>query len=244
MGVKNKHMQSQTSIINDLFSGTGSYPLESLSKTNRWVKLADSLDWADIERRYNQRLCNQSCGAGNKPARMVIGAMIIKHMQCLSDVETILAIQENVYMQYLVGLKYFRVEPIFTPELFVTLRKRVDEQFFNEVMACMHRDCIRKSESSNQDKDVDGQAGSETSSDSRIPEESVGKNPVRKGLMKIDATCTDAEVLFPVDINLLEDSSREIDRLEQKLSDKSKVRKPSNNRGAARQCYVLSSAKA
>ena len=67
-------MQTRYSNINDLFSGTGCYPLENLSKDNRWVKLADSLDWDYIEVEYNKRLKNQKVGAGNKPARMVVGA--------------------------------------------------------------------------------------------------------------------------------------------------------------------------
>ena len=35
-----------------MISGTGSYPLENLSKENRWVKLADALDWSHIEEEY------------------------------------------------------------------------------------------------------------------------------------------------------------------------------------------------
>ena len=73
-------MQARYSNINDLFSGTGSYPLENLSKDNRWVKLADALDWDYIEVEYNKRLRNQKVGARNKPARMVVGALIIKHI--------------------------------------------------------------------------------------------------------------------------------------------------------------------
>ena len=37
-------------------------------------------------------------------------------------------------MQYLVGLKYFQEEPIFSPELFVAVRKRIDKDFFNDIM--------------------------------------------------------------------------------------------------------------
>ena len=70
-------MQANNRNINDMFSGTGSYPLENLSKENRWAKLADALDWMHIEAEYNKRLSNQSRGARNKPARMVIGAMIL-----------------------------------------------------------------------------------------------------------------------------------------------------------------------
>lgn len=83
-------MQANYSNINDLFSGTGSYPLENLSRDNRWVKLADALDWKFIEEEeYNKRLSNHRRGACNKPARMVIGAMLIKHTLCCSDEGTI-----------------------------------------------------------------------------------------------------------------------------------------------------------
>lgn len=32
--------------------------LASLSKSNRWVQLADTLPWSDVERLYNNRLIN------------------------------------------------------------------------------------------------------------------------------------------------------------------------------------------
>lgn len=56
--------------IHDLFELQES--LLGLSKSNRWVKLADRLPWAKIEKEYNKRLRNSHCGAGNKPARMVV----------------------------------------------------------------------------------------------------------------------------------------------------------------------------
>ena len=58
----------------------------------------------------------------------------------LSDEEAILAILENPYMQYLVGLKYFSEECIFSPELFVYIRKRLGNDFFNKVtLQAQHR---------------------------------------------------------------------------------------------------------
>lgn len=59
--------------------------LESLDKSNRWVMMGDLLPWLDIEKEYNSRLSNKDRGAGNKPARMIVGAMIVKHKLCLSD---------------------------------------------------------------------------------------------------------------------------------------------------------------
>ena len=93
--------------------------LSGLSKSNRWVKLADHLPWDRIEKEYNKRLRNSHNGASNKPARMVVGALIVKHVEKLSDEKTIQAIQENPYMQYLLGLEKCTEKPVFVPELFV-----------------------------------------------------------------------------------------------------------------------------
>jgi len=48
--------------------------LSDFPKENRWVKLGDSLPWNEIEKIYNTRLNNAHGGAGNKPARVIIGA--------------------------------------------------------------------------------------------------------------------------------------------------------------------------
>ena len=69
--------------IHDLFELQES--LSGSSKSNRWVKLADRLPWPRIENEYNKRLRNSHCGAGNKPARMIVWALIVKHVENLSD---------------------------------------------------------------------------------------------------------------------------------------------------------------
>ena len=63
--------------------------LDELDKTNRWVALGDLLPWTELEKEYNSRLDNRKKGAGNKPARMILGAMIIKHKLNLSGAETV-----------------------------------------------------------------------------------------------------------------------------------------------------------
>ena len=105
--------------------------LDGLSKSNRWVQLGDSIPWYEVERLYNLKLNNKRTGAGNKPARLVVGALIIKHKMNLSDEETILAIQENPYMQYMLGLSEFSDKPVFDPSLFVTIRKRLQIEDLN-----------------------------------------------------------------------------------------------------------------
>ncbi len=98
---------------------------DELDKNNRWIKLGDLLPWTELEKVYNFRLDNEVKGAGNKPARMIIGACIIKHKFSLSDEDTISMIQENPYMQYLCGLSEFIDKPLFDPSLFTTVRKRI-----------------------------------------------------------------------------------------------------------------------
>ena len=51
--------------------------LDELDKTNRRVALGDLLPWTELENEYNSRQENQKKGAGNKTARMILGAMII-----------------------------------------------------------------------------------------------------------------------------------------------------------------------
>jgi len=190
--------------------------LSGLSKSNRWVKLADHLPWEKIEMEYNKRLRNEHNGAGNKPARMVIGALIVKHVERLSDEKTIQAIQENPYMQYLLGLTAFTEKPVFVPELFVLIRKRLDTDFFNMLtqMLAEADGSIPKQETTDDDGNAHG------------------------GTLKIDATCCDAEVRYPTDCNLLEDGSRLIDRLLDKFCSRSHVRKPQTRRTESRRAFI------
>ncbi|MDD2436198.1 MAG: transposase [Massilibacteroides sp.] len=133
--------------------------LEGLNKANRWVKLGDTLPWSEIERLYAVQLNNGKRGAGNKPARMIIGALIIKHKMNLSDEETILAIQENPYMQYFVGLSEFSDQPIFDSSLFVTIRKRLGTTDFNDMSVSLLELQLEKSRSAGKKSDSGDEGG-------------------------------------------------------------------------------------
>ena len=105
--------------------------LSCLSKDNQWVKLGDSLPWDEFDKLYLSRLRNDDREAKNLPSRMIIGALIIKHKRRLSDVDTIQAIRENPYMQYMLGLTEYTDKPIFDPSLFVTIHKRITIEDIN-----------------------------------------------------------------------------------------------------------------
>lgn len=106
------------------------WPFETiLDKHNRWVKLSDCLPWDELAESYYQGM-RADRGRPMKDARLVIGAVIIKHKLCLSDVETVLQIQENPYLQYFVGLAGYQAGAPFAPSLLVEIRKRMGETVF------------------------------------------------------------------------------------------------------------------
>jgi hypothetical protein len=101
---KNRAAMIRTTSSKQLTIAEFDWPFETaLDKNNRWVKLGECIPWDELAESYYQGLPADR-GRPLKDARLVIGAVIIKHKQCLSDVETMLQIQENPYLQYFVGL--------------------------------------------------------------------------------------------------------------------------------------------
>ena len=95
-----------------------------LDKNNSWVKLGESIPWDALASIY-YRSMSSDMGAPAIDARIVIGAMIIKHKLKLDDRETIETIRENMYMQYFLGLREYTYEDVFDRSLFTTLRYRL-----------------------------------------------------------------------------------------------------------------------
>ena len=65
-----------------------------LDPNNRWVKLRDCIPWDELSESYYKTLCS-NLGRPAKDARIVIGAVIIKHKLSISDEETVEQIREN-----------------------------------------------------------------------------------------------------------------------------------------------------
>ena len=63
-----------------------------MNPQNRWVKLSRRIPRDELAKGYHRRLTADR-GRPAKNARMVIGAVIIKHKLTLSDEETVLQIQ-------------------------------------------------------------------------------------------------------------------------------------------------------
>ena len=65
-----------------------------LDSDNRWVKMSQCMPWDELAEAYYTGLSSTQ-GRPTKDARLVIGAVIIKHKLCLSDRETVAQIQQE-----------------------------------------------------------------------------------------------------------------------------------------------------
>lgn len=208
-----KYSSQYNPLTLDLFKSS----FDGLNKTNRWVILGDNIPWAEVEKIYNSRLGNKYKGAGNKLAPMIIGASIIKHKLCLSDEETVEIIQDNPYMLYLCGFTEFTDKPIFDHSLFVTIRKRISMEEINKFTTSLLQPEFKKKENAKnikegQDNIDNNVPASQVQSDDNGAEHTDSQGRKHKGILKIDATCADAEVHFPVDVDIIHDGCKIVDR--------------------------------
>lgn len=164
---------------------------QKLSADNRWVKLSQVVPWDEFASAY-MSMMDSSQGRPAVSPRIVLGAMIIKHMEKLDDRGVILAIQENIYMQYFVGLKEFTVNPVFDPSLFVTIRKRVGRKMFDSLNA----DLIRSVK------------GEKDQRHNKKNKKDDGGEPKNKGKLQADATVADQDIAYPTDNGILNESRK------------------------------------
>ena len=108
-------------------------PFEAnLDKSNRWVKLGKAIPWDKLAGIYYQAMSSDE-GRPSIDARRIIGAIIVKHKLNLSDEETVSQIQENPYLQYMLGYEIYEAKPVFSPTLFVEIRKRMGLERFDKL---------------------------------------------------------------------------------------------------------------
>lgn len=164
-----------------------------LSPNNRWYKLADQIPWEALGAIYEENL-SMDKGAPTIPSRVVIGALIIKHMKNFSDEETIEDIRENPYCQYFLGYSCFQDRQIFAPSLFVEIRKRLGFeklQRINEMFLGFTEYKAETDESSDKDSD----------------------DPGHKGMLIMDATVAPQDITYPTDVGLLNKAREKLEKI-------------------------------
>lgn len=202
-----------------------------LDPSNRWVKLAELIPWDNLASSY-YKLMNSSMGAPSKDARLIIGALVIKHKMNLADEEVIEQLKENMYMQYFVGYASYQYKQAFAPSLFVEIRKRLGKKVFDEFTDKL----IAQVEGLKEKMDKKpSKKEEEEDKETPSPEE-----PENRGKLLIDASVAPQEIKYPTDLNLLNECRQKTEELIDKLwliQGKQGV-KPRTYRRKARQAYL------
>ena len=231
-----------------------------MDKNNRWVKLGACIPWDDFANVYYASF-NTSTGRPAKEARLVIGAVIIKHKLKLSDEETVAQIQENPYLQYFCGFKGFSIQAPFAPSLFVEIRKRMGIDVFEQLHQAIIHQIDRRAPPTTSTHDETGSdntstelpehnlvdVNEETSTEvdlKNIAEEDVIHNEKpesipHQGCLILDATVTEQAIRFPTDLGLLNESREISEQLIDELYKASSLtKKPRDYRRIARKAYL------
>jgi len=219
-------------------------PFENaLYPDNRWVKLAKVIPWDNLAKVYLNKMSSTS-GREGIDARMVIGALIIKHMLGLDDRGTVAMISENIYLQYFCGLSSFQVQEPFHPTVFVDIRKRMGSSSFDKwnELVIEKADSLKSRKHRNITKETNED---EPKSDQPTPstEEQFNnkseENRPNKGTLKVDATVANQKIVYPTDAGLLNTARKESERFIDFLYIQSTyTKKPRTYRRIARTEYL------
>jgi hypothetical protein len=89
---------------------------EHLDSLNMWVRLANEIPWDSIVNVYLNQLNNHATGASNINPRVILGALMLKHMQNISDDETIQMIRKTfIFSTSLASTVSHRKRPSIPP---------------------------------------------------------------------------------------------------------------------------------
>jgi hypothetical protein len=148
-----------------------------LDQNNRWIQLASILPWDKLANVVASKY-NLNKGATGVNPRVIIGALIIKHKMKLTDEDTIESIRENPYQQIFLGFDNYQPVQIFSPSLFVEIRKTLGKSDFQQL-----NELLIKVTHAPQDSSI-----------------------THKGELKIDATVADQDIRYPNDLGLLNEA--------------------------------------
>ncbi len=197
-----------------------------LDPENRWVALARLVPWELAEAIYHEDLC-EDFGQPIVPARVALGALLVKERLGLTDRETVETIAENPYMQFFLGMEEFSQDRPFDASLMVDFRKRFGEDGMQRMAEAIALASLQESEP-------------ESETQSQPASEDDSEPPANRGKLIADATCAPADIRYPTDVSLLNEAREKtegiIDELHKPLV--GKTPRPRTYRIKARRQFV------
>lgn len=172
-------------------------------------------------------------GAGTIDARIVLGALIIKHHEELSDEGTIESIKENLYMQYFLGLSSFKRDAVFAPSLFVEIRKRLGLDYWQEI-----NDIIIKHNTPEKKNNSEENKGNNRLLNTDEINNELNIQEPNSGTINIDATIVEQDIQYPTDLGILNESREKAEEIIDIICLKTNQEKPRTYRITARKKYL------
>jgi hypothetical protein len=211
-----------------------------LNAMNRWVIMAQTIiPWDMIEDIYAKSFKDENAD-GRPPisSRMAFGALYIKEHENFPQDRTMQHIAENVYMQYFLGLTEFNPKPLFDSRMLSYFATR----FTKEDMARINEEIYRRTHKPKDDppsNSGDNEGGKGENDSETGAGEDVG-NPKNKGKLILDATVAPADIRYPTDLSLLNESREGTEKIIDDVWDKTerKGHKTGYNRRKARKGFL------
>ena len=240
---------------------------QKLTRENRWVKLAHNIPWDRLVKYYDDLFPSKE---GRPPisGRVILGAVIIKHLGDLTDRETVAQIQENMFMQYFLGYSSFTNEEPFSDTLFPEIRERLSIELLSKINEVIALHCIdmqeariqQQQESKNKKQNTPPIQNNVLDDNKEImvaeikvaaiennteQKEELSAAKKNKGKLLMDATVAPQNITFPTDLKLLNAARKKSEELidilyNPSLHGNKKVR---TYRQIARKCFLNSAKK-
>ena len=144
---------------------------------------------------------------------MALGALLIRERLKCSDGWVVRHVSENPYLQYFIGMEEYSHKCPFGASTMVAFRKRFSEE---DIAAILEMIIPPKPEV-------------ETLED---------KEPPNNGTLIMDATCCPADIAYPQDINLLNETREKLEKTIDEICKSNGLKKPRTYRKEARKEYL------
>ena len=97
-----------------------------LRDKNRWVRLAEAIDWDRFEQGYSELFAPS--GKAPISARIALGCRVIQLHYEVSDREVVQLVRESPYLQYFLGMETFSDEMPFSARTVARFRARIPDK--------------------------------------------------------------------------------------------------------------------
>jgi len=130
----------------NLFSGSF---MDMLDSKDPLIVLANNFPWSKVELEFKKYYKNDKVGRPNKPIRLMVGLLLLKQLENISDENIVLQFKRNPYYQYFCGFtEYAPSIPCHSTEL-VKFRNRIGKdgmEFIFKLSVELHGDNAKESQ--------------------------------------------------------------------------------------------------